>query len=202
VNTAARPSLASRLVRGLLLWLYRSRKFEIAGRAPAQTRCVIIGAPHTTNWDFIFFLGITDALGIRPRFMGKASLFRWPMRRFMQDMGGVPVERAASGNYVDAMVAEFGRHDDFMLVIAPEGTRGGVSKWRSGFYHIAVGAGVPLLCGWVDQPGRRGGLSPPLTLTGDYTADMARVAAFYQSVLPDHPRLTAIGIDSETGKAR
>ncbi len=165
---------------------------QIEGRAPDVRRCVIVGAPHTSNWDFLFFLGVTGAFGIRPRFMGKASLFRWPLRRFMLDMGGVPVERSASGNYVDAMIAEFGRRDDFMLVVAPEGTRGGAARWKSGFYHIALGAGVPVVCAWVDYAAGRGGFGPAIQPSGDYAADMARIAAFYRSVMPGHPGLSAI----------
>jgi 1-acyl-sn-glycerol-3-phosphate acyltransferase len=90
------------------------------------------------------------------------------------------------------MIAEFARREDFMLVIAPEGTRGGATKWRSGFYHIAVGAGIPVVCGWADHAAMRGGLGPPIDLTGDYPADMARIADFYRSVIPGHPRLAAI----------
>ena len=85
------PTLASRVVRGIVLWLFAWRCWKLEGEKPAARRCVIVGAPHTSNWDFVFFLGATHHFGILPRFMGKASLFRWPLRRFMFDMGGVPV---------------------------------------------------------------------------------------------------------------
>jgi 1-acyl-sn-glycerol-3-phosphate acyltransferase len=185
-------SLLSRMTRGFLLWLFRRKGWAIEGSKPQVRRAVILGVPHTSNWDFVFFLGTTHHFGIEPNFMGKVSLFRWPLRRFMFDMGGVPVDRSARGNYVDAMIAEFARREDFMLVIAPEGTRGGATKWRSGFYHIAVGAGIPVVCGWADHAAMRGGLGPPIDLTGDYPADMARIADFYRSVIPGHPRLAAI----------
>lgn len=189
----ARPSLPSRLTRAFLLWLYRRKGWRLAGGPPPGLhKCVIIGAPHTSNWDFIFFLGATAAYGIRPRFMGKASLFAWPLRRFMLEMGGVPVNRSASGAYVDSMVAAFAASDDMMLVIAPEGTRSAVRGWKSGFYHIALGAGVPIVCGWVDHARMTGGLGAAIMPTGDYTADMARIAAFYDSVMPDHPKLAVI----------
>jgi 1-acyl-sn-glycerol-3-phosphate acyltransferase len=181
------PSLLSRLVLGFLLWLYRRKQWHVEGTAPR--RCVIIGAPHTSGWDFVFFLGATHELGIRARFMGKQSLFRWPLKRFMLDMGGVPVDRSSSRNYVEQMVAEFAAHDDFVLVIAPEGTRKGVSKWRSGFYHIAQGAGVPIVCGWLDLANRRGGIGVLVEPSGDQAADMAQIAQFYRSVMPDHPKL-------------
>ncbi len=185
-------SLATRLTQTALLWLYRHKGWRITGSAPDLAKYVIVGAPHTSNWDFVFFIGVTHALNIRPRFMGKASLFRWPMRRFMLEMGGVPVERSASGNYVDSMIAAFAAADDLTLVVAPEGTRGSVGKWRSGFYHIALGAGVPVVPAWVDNQAMRGGLGPVIPLCGDYAVDMARIADFYAQVMPGHPKLAAI----------
>jgi 1-acyl-sn-glycerol-3-phosphate acyltransferase len=119
--------------------------------------------------------------------MGKTSLFRWPMARFMRDMGGVPVDRSSRHNYVEAMIAEFGRRKQFMLTIAPEGTRGAVNKWRTGFYHIALGAKVPMVLGMMDYGTKTGGLGPEIWPTGDYRADMMKVAEFYRSVMPRHP---------------
>ena len=81
---------------------------------------MLIAAPHTSNWDFVYFLGLTDELGIRPHFMAKSSLFRWPWKNFMLDMGGVPVDRSSSKNYVQQMVDEFQRRTEFMLTIAPD----------------------------------------------------------------------------------
>ena len=188
---AQKPSLLSRLVRGLLLWLYRTRGWKLAGSAPASPRCVIIGAPHTSNWDFVFFVGTTHAFGLEPRFMGKASLFRWPLRRFMFDMGGVPVERATKGNYARSMIAAFAANAKFALVIAPEGTRSAVPKWRSGFYHIALGANVPIVCAWVDNETMRGGMGPEIMPSGDFAADMAKIAAFYRGVMPGHAKWAA-----------
>ena len=187
------PSLLSRAVKGLLLWLYRKRGWVLAGQAPVSKRCIIIGAPHTSNWDFIFFLGTTHAFGITPSFMGKVSLFRWPLRRFMFDMGGIPIDRRAKDhNYVEQMIAHFTGRDELALVVAPEGTRAPVKAWRSGFYHIALGAGVPLVPAWVDTPAKRGGVGAPIALTGNYGLDLAKVLAFYERVLPGHPRIAAL----------
>ena len=185
-------SLLSRLVKVELLKLYRWKGWTIDPYAPPLAKYVIAGAPHTSNWDFVFFVGTTHALGIRPRFIGKHSLFRWPLTRFMHDMGGVPVDRSASRNYVEQIVAAFAAEDDFRLVIAPEGTRGGDGTWRSGFYHIARGAGVPVVPAWVDYRTMRGGLGEPIDLTGDYDADMARIAAFFRAKMPDHPKLAGL----------
>ena len=187
-----RPTLLSRLVKWAILRLFDWKGWKLDGAAPPLMKYVLLGAPHTSNWDFVFFLGATHKLGIRPRFMGKHSLFKGVLRRFMLDMGGVPVDRTASRNYVDQVVAEFAAHDDFRLVIAPEGTRKGAAKWRTGFYHIALGAGVPVIPAWVDNARMRGGLGPPIALTGDFAADIGSIAAFYRSVMPDHPRLQAL----------
>ena len=187
-----RRSLLTRLVLFVLLGVFRLQGWSLSGSAPHSRKCVIIGAPHTSNWDFIFFLGTTNAFGLRPSFMGKHSLFHWPMGRFMREMGGLPIIRNTGRNYVSQISAEFARHDDLMLVVAPEGTRGGAAAWKSGFYHIALGAGVPIVLGWIDGKNRRGGLGPEIMPTGDYAADMAQIAAFYASVLPGHPRLSAI----------
>ncbi len=164
---------------GVLLWLFRRGGWTVVGRAPPMRKAVLIGAPHTSNWDFVVFLGVTHAFGIGPRFMGKSSLFRWPLTRFMRDMGGAPVDRSASRNAVEQTIEAFAAHDDFHLVIAPEGTRGGANAWKTGFYHIALGAGVPIVPGHIDYDKRVAGLGDPIIPTGDYAADMARIAAFY-----------------------
>jgi 1-acyl-sn-glycerol-3-phosphate acyltransferase len=134
--------------------------------------------------------------------MGKSSLFRWPMGRFMRDMGGVAIDRAKSRNYVDATIAEFAKHDEFMLVIAPEGTRGVVTQWRTGFYHIALGAKVPLVLGWIDYERKMGGLGPAIMPTGDYETDMRQIVAFYATKVARHPDRTAHDLDTIIGMNR
>ena len=181
--------LSSRLVKRAVLALFRWKGWQLGPAAPAPRRCIILGVPHTSNWDFVFFTGTTYHYGITPGFMGKTSLFRWPLRRFMFDMGGIPVDRSAKDqNYVDQVVAAFARRDELALVIAPEGTRSPGKIWRSGFYHIALKAGVPIVPAWVDNATLRGGLGPAIMPTGDYAADLAKVLAFYESVMPGHPR--------------
>ena len=185
------PTLLSRLVRRFFLWLFRLRGWQLEGTAPKARRVVIVGAPHTSNWDFVFFIGATHHFGLAPRFMGKASLFRWPLTRFMYDMGGVPVDRSRRGNYAEAMIAALTRHDEFALVIAPEGTRSAVGKWRSGFWHIANGAKVPMVLAWVNHETMRGGMGPEIMPSGDFEADMAKIAAFYRTAVPGHPAWAA-----------
>ena len=186
------PSLLSRIVRGFFIALYRLRGWRIEGQLPPAKKFVLVGAPHTSNWDFALFLGATDALGIRPTYLGKHSLFRWPMERFMRDMGGIPVDRTTRAHYVDQVVAEFADRDALALVIAPEGTRHSNGRWKSGFYHIAMGAGVPIVLARIDRPRRMIQIGPAIMPTGDYRADLRRIAEFYRSADPDEPRFAEI----------
>lgn len=196
--TNRKPSLLSRLVRRLLILLYRWKGWRIDGRRPEARKFIILGAPHTSNWDFIFFIGATHELGIRPSFMGKSSLFKWPMTDFMLDMGGVPVDRAKRANYVEQVAAAFAAADDLALVIAPEGSRTFKGDWRSGFYHIAMAAGVPIVPAWVDNAKLVGGMGEPIMPTGDYRADLAKIAAFYREKRPDCDRFVALEKSTQT----
>lgn len=193
-----KPSLMSRAVRALLMWFYRRQGWTAFGEVPEPRRFIIIAAPHTSNWDFVYYIGLTQSLGITPHFMAKTALFRWPMKNFMLDMGGVPVDRSHGGNYVQAMIDEFSRRKEFMLTIAPEGTRGAVRKWKTGFYHIAMGANIPLVVGSMDYAKKSGGLGPMIWPTGDYDADMARLAEIYAGVTPRHPGKQATNITGES----
>jgi len=179
----ALPGLPARLVRRLIVALYRRGGWTSVGAVPEPQRFVLIAVPHTSNWDFPNFLGVTQTLGIRTHFMAKASLFRWPLGGFMRQMGGVRLDRAAAKDTVAQMIDEFARRDEFVLTIAPEGTRGAVTKWRTGFYQIALGAGVPIVCGFMDYATRRSGLGPVIVPTGDYEADMAPAFAFYRGMV-------------------
>ncbi len=192
-KTIQTPTFLSRVVKRFLLALFDGRGWSFAGQAPQSCKCIILGAPHTSNWDFVFFLGAVTKLGLRPSFVGKVSLFRWPLTRFMHDMGGIPVDRRAKNqNYVEQVVAAFTKADQLALVIAPEGTRGAIKGWRSGFYHIALGAGVPIFPAWVDHATMKGGIGPEIMPTGDYAADLKKIAEFYYAFMPDHPKLAVL----------
>lgn len=175
------PTLLSRLVFAVLLWFYRRGKWTAFGSAPAGGKAVILAVPHVTNWDFVNYMGLTHDLGVRTRFMAKDSLFNWPMGRFMRDMGGIPVDRTRKGRMVDQMAEQFAQREGLLLTIAPEGSRGRNGEWKTGFYHIAHRAGVPIVCGLIDYAGRTGGLGPAIETTGDFAADMQIAADFYTS---------------------
>jgi 1-acyl-sn-glycerol-3-phosphate acyltransferase len=167
----------------LMIWLYRRYGWRATGDIPAARKYVLLAVPHTSNWDFPYTLGLFNALGVTPHFMAKSSLFRWPLTNFMRDVGGVPVDRAAASDMVAQMVAEFAARDEFVLTIAPEGTRGSVAQWRSGFYRIAIAAGVPIVCGFLDYGTKTGGIGPTIIPTGNYDADMAPAFEFYRGMV-------------------
>jgi 1-acyl-sn-glycerol-3-phosphate acyltransferase len=179
--------LAARLLKRAIVAWFSRQGWTVDGRAPEPRKFVVIAAPHTSNWDFLYFIGAADGLNLDLSFVGKKTLFRWPFARLMRDMGGIPVDRTKSTNYVDAMVQEFGRRSEFMLTIAPEGTRRKTSGWKSGFYHIAMGAGVPLVCGFMDYERKVVGLGMTLWPTGDYEADLKTLFAYYATHTPKFP---------------
>lgn len=182
-----RLSPLARLVRRWMLHWFDRHGWDVEGARPPTDKFVIMGAPHTSNWDFLVFLGTVEKFGLRPRFMGKRSLFSWPAGNFMRALGGVPVDRDARADLVSQMAARFAAEDRFALVIAAEGTRKPTRHWRSGYYRIALAAGVPIQCAGPDYLRKRGVFGPLIWPTGDMEADMAVAYDFFRSLRPLHP---------------
>jgi 1-acyl-sn-glycerol-3-phosphate acyltransferase len=195
------PGVLARFVRWVLERPYHWGNWKTVGTCPEPRKFVLIAAPHTSNWDFVNFLGLTTALGIRPFFMGKLSLFRWPLAKFMRQMGGIPVDRRTSHDMVQQMVDEFARRSEFILTVAPEGTRSKTKKWKTGFYQIALAAKVPLVVGMMDYGRRTGGLGPTIWPTGDFRADMEKVLDVYRGCIPKIPDRAVTSIDDIVGDA-
>ncbi|MFE7508336.1 1-acyl-sn-glycerol-3-phosphate acyltransferase [Promicromonospora sp. NPDC057488] len=149
---------------------------------PAPTRpTVFIGAPHTSNTDFFLMLAIAFEMDLHIRFLIKDSWFKGPMAGIMRSLGGIPVDRKDPASIVDEILAALERGEEFHLVVTPEGTRGkGSGYWKSGFYRIALKAGLPVTLGYVDGVAKVAGLGPSIELTGDVAADMDVIRAFYQ----------------------
>ena len=182
-----RPGLLARLVRRVMLAWFDRTGWRVEGQLPPTPKFVLMGGPHTSNWDFLVFLGTVEALGVSPHFIGKDSLFHGPMGKFMRGLGGVPADRQASQDMVAQMAARIRAADDFVLVIAPEGTRTPTRHWRSGFYRIALAANVPIQCAGPDYQRKRGVLGPLIQPTGDFDADMVPAWAFFRTMKPRHP---------------
>jgi 1-acyl-sn-glycerol-3-phosphate acyltransferase len=171
----------------LARWFLRLSGWALEGERPAARGFVLIAAPHTTNWDLVYFLAHAWAFGIRPSWMGKHTLFRGPLGPVMRWLGGVPVFRARAGGLVAQMALAFERAPDLVLTIPPEGTRGRATHWKSGFYQIARAARVPIAMGYLDYQRRRGGLGPLLIPSNDLRADMDAIRAFYADKRGKYP---------------
>ena len=143
-------------------------------------KCVLIAAPHTSNWDLPYTLLVAFALNLRIYWMGKQSLFRWPFGALMRWLGGIAVDRAKSNNLVAASAQAIRAADGpLQLVVPPEGTRGKNRHWKTGFYHIAIAAQVPIVLAYMDYQRKVSGLGPAFQPTGNIEADMAAIKAFY-----------------------
>ena len=153
--------------------------WRLEGELPDLPKLVLIVAPHSSWWDGIWGLLFKVALGTDITFMAKRELFRWPLGGLLRRLGGVSIERRVAHDVVDQMVARFQSRERLWLGIEPEGTRKAVTKWKSGFWHIARAAGVPVLPGYFDYPRKVIGLGPVFHPTADKDADLAALRAFY-----------------------
>lgn len=175
--------IVSTLLRWLSILTLKLCGWKVEGSAPEELKkCVMIAAPHTSNWDLPFMLWIAFALRVKIYWMGKESIFKFPFRGLMMWMGGVPVDRSQSNNLVSASVDAITGHDRLFLIVPPEGTRSKVRSWKTGFYHIAAGAKVPILLGFLDFERKAGGIGPTVVPSGDMEKDMAEIKAFYATV--------------------
>ena len=153
--------------------------WRVEGQFPADSRYVLIGAPHTSNWDFPLALGVCFACNVKIYWMGKSSLFRGLAGLVMRWLGGSPVNRNKPGGLVGQMITAFGRQPELVLAIPPEGTRSRVSEWKTGFYYIAQRAGVPVLPVYVDGARKVVGIAPLFYPTGDLEGDLPKIRAIY-----------------------
>jgi 1-acyl-sn-glycerol-3-phosphate acyltransferase len=158
--------------------------WQFEGEPPAEKKYVALAVPHTSNWDGLLLVTLLQSIGLDMQWMIKDSWVKSPLGPVLRRLGAVPINRARSTNVVEQMIAEFQRRDRFVLGIPPEGTRSRAEHWKSGFYHIALGAHVPVVPGYLDYGRKRAGLGPAITLSGDVRADMNRVRAFYAEKKP------------------
>jgi len=173
------------------LFLLKLTGWRKEGRLPDSPKYVIIAAPHTSNWDLFYALVIASAFRIKINWMGKKSIFRFPFRGICRWLGGIPVDRSKSNNAVEQSVRLFKERDQLGLMVSPEGTRQKVHYWKTGFYHIAHGAGVPIALGFLDYRRKVGGFGPTFLPTGNIEADMVEIKAFYTDVTGKYTDLTS-----------
>ena len=148
---------------------------------------MLIAAPHTSNWDLVYLLALSEIFDVSISWMGKDAIFRPPFGWLMKRLGGIPVVRGKSTNLVFQAAQRFKDSDDLALVVPAEGTRGAVERWKSGFYHIARRADVPIVLGYLDYARKRGGFGPSLRATDDVRKDMDQIREFYADKVAKYP---------------
>jgi len=158
-----------------------------AGQLPEMPRYVMIAAPHTSNWDMPITLALAFAFRIKVYWMGKDTIFKWPFGTLMKWLGGIPIDRSKSNNIVEQSVSAFQENDRLIMIIPPEGTRKKVRYWKTGFYRIAHGAGVPIVLGYLDFAHKTGGIGPIVWPSGDIDADMKIIQTFYAGITGKYP---------------
>ncbi len=180
------------LMRGLSRAILRLAGWRSEGLSPAELaahpKFILIAAPHTSNWDFPFTLMVCFDLQLKVYWMAKASLFAWPIGWLARWLGGIPINRSAKNNTVSTTIDAFASRERLAIIVAPEGTRGRVTHWKTGFYHMAHGAGVPIALAYLDFKKKTGGIGAMFNTTGDIEADMAVIQAFYRGIEGKNPQ--------------
>lgn len=173
----------------MLLWCMGWR---IVGSLPNVPKAVVIGAPHSSNWDGLVAAGVVLSLRVRIGLMAKDSLFRWPLGGLLRWLGGIPIDRRSARGVVEQSVDRFRERQQLFLGIAPEGTRRAAAQWKTGFWQIARQADVPILVVVIDYGRRELRIAEPFLPGPDLAADMQHILAHYQGAVPRRPeRLSA-----------
>lgn len=178
-STIFTAPIISSLCKGLSLVLLKLIGWQPRGTAPDEAKYVLIGAPHTSNWDFVLFVLYAFTIRLDIHWMGKHTLFPGPFRRLMIWLGGIPIDRSQANSVVSQMVEYFANVDRLTVLITPEGTRSKVDRWKMGFYHIAIQAELPIYLGYIDSKTKTLGIVQRFQPTGDAEADMQTIQAFY-----------------------
>lgn len=167
-----------------VLWL---KGWKVVGEIPNIKKYVIVAAPHTSNWDFVIGRAFGYLLGIEAKFLGKSQLFKPPHGWLFRFMGGIPVDRTKHNSLVEFTIDLFDNREELVLGLAPEGTRKRVERWKQGFYHIAIGANVPIVLSFMDYKKKEAGVGKILYPSGNLDEDMSIIEEFYKSVTPKFP---------------
>ena len=173
--------------------------WHMEGEMPDLPKYVMIAAPHTTNWELPTALMLAFAFRIKIFWMGKDNLFRFPFGGLFKWLGGIPVNRRESTGLVAQTVQKFDENERLIILVAPEGTRSRTGHWRTGFYHMARGADVPIVLAYLDYGRKAGGIGPVVIPTGNIESDMREIRGFYSNITGKHPENSsgaAVGLKS------
>lgn len=178
-RTLFRVPVLSLLLKLIATVVLKVIGWRVVGALPPERKYVLIGAPHTSNWDFPLMLLAVLKVGMDVHWLGKSSLFPFVIGSVMRWLGGIAVDRSKNNNLVAQLVDLFNARDELVVIIPPEGTRSRVERWKSGFYHVAAGANVPILLGFVDASRKELGFGPLFYPAEGYDADLAKIKEFY-----------------------
>ena len=156
-------------------------------KLPKEKKYLIIGAPHTSNWDFLYFILLVWTTSIKIHWIAKHTLFKGPLGKIFRWMGGIPINRQIHSNSIQQMAEEFNKRENFVVTIAPEGTRSKAEYWKTGFYHIASQANVPIVLGFIDYSRKTVGFADTLYPSGNIEEDMKTIKNFYKNKIGKHP---------------
>lgn len=175
-----------------------SRYHYVEPETPFEDAGIMVAAPHTSNWDFILMLGVAWLEGMNLQVLVKQELFKGPLGWFLRAVGGIAVDRKNPGSLVEDLIARAKAGERFHLCITPEGTRSKVSNWKSGFYRLSMETGLPVTLAYNDRRDMSVGLGPTFYLTGDVSADMDKMRAFFDGKVGVNGRVTRAVLTSET----
>ena len=164
------------------------RGWTVTGNLPQTPKCIMAVAPHTSNWDFFVGIGVMFCLQLKIAFLGKDSIFVWPLKPFLNAIGGIGVDRSHHHGVVGQMVDEFKHNDQFILALSPEGTRSKVKEWKTGFLHIAKQAEVPVVAISLDYGKKQVHFHEPRMITGDIDTELADFKAIFTDVCAKNPQ--------------
>ena len=178
-TTVFSTPLITPLLRVIAIVILKLTGWKAVGEEIGNPRFVLIAAPHTSNWDFLLMLLVVLKLRLELYWMGKNSLFPFGFGWLMRWLGGISIDRAKSHNVVNETVRQYREHESLVILIPPEGTRSKVTTWKSGFYHIANNANVPIMMGYIDATTKEAGLADLFHPTGNLKQDIREIRAFY-----------------------
>ena len=185
--SADNPFGVSAFMHGLAKLLFRITGWKVEGGVHQPLRFVIIAAPHTSNWDAFIMLSAAYIFRLKISWFVKEAAFFFPLGILVRAVGGIPIDRSTRKNVVGQAVESFQKSDRLILAVPPEATRKRSTSWKTGFYHIARGAGVPIVLGYIDYKRKVAGLGRAFVPTGDIAEDFKVFAEFYQHVTPKYP---------------
>lgn len=182
--------MLSYIIKKLFVLYFHLKGWKLKGKIPKEVKKgVLIFAPHTSNEDFIHTIACAEILKVKLRFLGKAELFKFPVKKLLLDMGGLPVNRKNSHNLVDYMISLLNGAEELIIAIPAEGTRKLTKTWKTGFYHVAKGANVPVLLAYLDYENKLAGVGEVFYTTDDTNADFKYIENFYADAKAKYPEL-------------